>query len=59
MTSLKDVSFRNVAIELARFSAEVTKLFFETLTKSKTVPLDVIWVAFLNLTIQVSKETHC
>ena len=35
---LKDGSPCDVAIELARFSVDVSDYFFETLTKSKTLP---------------------
>ncbi len=42
MISAKDADYHDVAVELARFSADVTKLFFENITKSKIIPFEVI-----------------
>lgn len=42
ISSFKDGSVHDVATELVRFSAEVSMYFFDSLTKSKTIPLDVI-----------------
>ena len=40
--SLKDADYHDVAVELKRFSADVTKLFFENITKSEIIPFEVV-----------------
>lgn len=42
MTSLENVNTSDVATELARFSAEVAKIYFDSLTKSVNIPLGVL-----------------
>ena len=42
MTFSKNVNPSNVAAELARFSAEVARIYFDSLTKSVNIPLGVL-----------------
>lgn len=42
MTFSENVNLSNVATELARFSADVAKIYFDSLTKSVNIPIEVL-----------------
>lgn len=42
MTFSNNVNSADVALELSRFSADVVNVYFESLTKSSTIPLEVL-----------------
>lgn len=42
LTSNKNVAVSDVAFQLSRFSADVVKVYFETITKNKNLPVDLL-----------------
>lgn len=42
LTSNKNVTVSDVAFQLSRFSADVVKVYFETITKNKNLPVDLL-----------------
>lgn len=61
MTFVKDAASSDVAVELARFSADITNLYFKSLTGSRNIPverLDDVLNAFLATDNDKSKSQY-